>query len=133
MESGLKIAELSRTLLQDLLPTTDTSAAVSSITVLQQEEDTASSVYHAPPLPRTGDRVKFLVYPSESERTGDEKSLPITHLQRNPPRDSESGKKGGDEFGFEPVPTDPAGPSISTGRRPEFKMQKPSGQSRALF
>ena len=70
----MKIAELSRTPLQELFHTTDTSGEVSAVTVLQQEEDTA--VYDAPPLPRTGDRVKFLVDPSESERTGDEESLP---------------------------------------------------------
>ena len=116
------------------MPISDSSAEASVATVLQQEVDTASSNHDDPPLPRLGDKGKFLVDPSENWRTGDEKSLPHCPLFYSEiPRCSDSGTEGGDEFGFDPFPRDPAGPSTSTVRRPDAMMHELSGRSRALL
>ena len=51
LELGLRIAHSSRVPLQELIPISNTSAGTSAVTIVQQEEDTASSVHNAPPLP----------------------------------------------------------------------------------
>ena len=76
--SGLRVAQSSRNSLQELIRISDTSAKTSSVTAVQQEEDTASSVHDAPALPRLGHKVKFLVDPSESENTGVKASQTIS-------------------------------------------------------
>ena len=134
MESGLRLAESTRTPQQELLPILDTSAEIAAATVLHQEDDTAASVYDAPPLPRSGDKFKYLLDPSESEKTGDKESL--THcplLHSDIPRGSESGTEVGDEFGFEPFPLDRAAPSTSAVQRYDINMHELSGRSRALL
>ena len=121
--SGLRVVQSSRNSLQELIRISDTSAETSSVTAVQQEEDTASSVHDAPALPRLGHKVKFLVDPSESENTGVKASQTISsfiprflEVQNLAQRVEMS-----------------LGPHNSTAQRTEVRIQELSGRSRALL
>ena len=133
LESALRVTTTAGSSLPDMVPVTVPLVRKHSETQLSAGEDTTSSVYEVPALPRLAAQKVPPPEMSEAEKTEDEFSkLGYQHTQNVTFGDTESGTEGGDE----------SGPSTKTALQVESQssvhvanvpVQEISGRSRAIL
>ena len=134
METGLRVATTSRTLLLEPLPASHPGQKTPVLSNQQTEDDNMSSVCEFTALPRIEPKVRFLTDQSESEKTGDEGSfVDCPSLYGRNPIDFESGTGACDESDANFSLTRLNRPSTSASKGPDDNLPELSGRSRAIL
>ena len=133
LESCLRIATSSRTVLPELLPAVDPANETSAVSLLQPETDDSSSFCDAPDLPQGEAKVRFLDEGAETEETWNETShlscpelYSLIPVPQNPSSSTEDTLTHAPE-----VLSAQAGPS--TSGLPGSQLRELSGRSRAIL
>ena len=141
LQSVLRVAITSGSKLPELVLATPTfgeeivtlTTGEKTVTPQATDDETISSICDVPALTGNEIQVKYLIYPSESEKTGDDtselsSSFPFVRRAGG----AESGTEGGDEYGFDIRPDHLCESSSGTGNSGVGKNHVLSGRRWAI-